>query len=141
MHLPISLALLIRLVWVVIAYSTQEETEEVKNQIPLVRVFSCLMLLAFCFIWLILRCCPYINKRVSLLVMVYLFWECTFANLSMRDMMPESLIETDKSADINKIIWAWFFYHCFDYNSVPVRTCVAMPIALIAYWFMVNAES
>lgn len=77
---------------------------------------------------------PRLNNYVRLIVPLYLFWECVFANLSVRDMLPEALIETDRSADVGKIIWTWYLCHCVDYNSYTIRLFIMLPFALVSQY-------
>jgi uncharacterized membrane protein YhhN len=81
-----SLYFVIRLV----QYFTDQET-------PTVRVFSALFNVAICLIWfLFARFAP---LRAPIVCYIWLLAQCVLTNLSLRDLMPEVMLESEKSSD------------------------------------------
>ena len=84
----ITTAVAIRLIVLVISYFTTG------GYLPFVRVASGCLDLSFCILWLILRIC-HIKKGLTILTPLYMTTQCILANLSLRNMFPEMLKESE----------------------------------------------
>ena len=110
----------------VIFYFTNQEA-------PPVRVLSAAVNLFYCFLWLIFL--KFMPTKTPMVNYIWLLHRVVFTNLSMRDMLPEVLLETEKNADEIAIVSSLIFSHSINYNEFIVVLIVNPLIVVISYYF------
>lgn len=97
---------------------------------PPVRLVSAFINLTLSLAWVALK--KWSPRRAILIPYVYLLVHCILTILSFRDMLPEILIEKDKTADETKIPVLLIITHTINYNPFLVSLLVPTTIILVS---------
>ena len=124
--LPITLISSFYLLARLVQYFTDSDT-------PTVRIISAGINLAFCGLWIVMR--RFAPTKVPIVAYLWLLNACIITNLSLRDLLPEVMLESEKSADEIKIFVSMILAHSTNYNQYMTVLVLHSLIILVACYF------
>ena len=100
---------------------------------PKIRIVSAGINVIFCMIWIVLN--RFYFTKASIMSYLWLLYSCILTNLSLRDLMPEVMLESEKSSDEIKIFVAMIFSHSVNYNKYTTVLILYPLTVIVACYF------
>ena len=124
--LPITLISSFYLLIILVQYFTDRET-------PTIRIISSGINMAFCGLWIVMR--RFAPTKVPIVAYLWLLNACILTNLSLRDLLPEVMLESEKLQDESKIFVSMILAHCTNYNKYMTVLVLHTLVILVATYF------